>query len=117
MKFGLLGEKLGHSYSPLIHTKVFEYINVDATYELIELKSDMLDEQINKLKTGEYQGYNVTIPYKKEVIKYLDYQDRVSYDVGSVNTIARERGRLVGFNTDVFGMEFALNLAKITIFW
>jgi shikimate dehydrogenase len=103
MKFGLLGEKLGHSYSPLIHTKVFEYINVDATYELIELKSDMLDEQINKLKTGEYQGYNVTIPYKKEVMKYLDEISEEAKLIGSVNTIAYIDGKVVGYNTDYYG--------------
>lgn len=103
MKFGLLGEKLGHSYSPLIHNKIFECINVDATYELIELKIDMLEEQINKLKTGEYQGYNVTIPYKKEVMKYLDEISDEAKAIGSVNTIAYIDGKVVGYNTDYYG--------------
>jgi shikimate dehydrogenase len=103
MKFGLLGEKLGHSYSPLIHNKIFECINIDATYDLIELEIDELEEQINKLRCGEYKGYNVTIPYKKEVIKYLDEISDEAKIIGSVNTIAYVDGQVIGYNTDYHG--------------
>ena len=103
MKFGLLGEKLGHSYSPLIHNKIFECINIEATYELIELESDKLEEQINKLRCGEYKGYNVTIPYKKEVMKYLDEISDEAKAIGSVNTIAYVDGKVIGYNTDYYG--------------
>lgn len=103
MKFGLLGAKLSHSYSPFIHNKIFEYINIDATYELIELSVDELELQIAKLKSGEYQGYNVTIPYKKEVMKYLDLISDEAQAIGSVNTIAYINGKVVGYNTDYYG--------------
>ena len=115
MKFGLLGEKLGHSYSPPIHNKIFEYINIDATYELIELESSQLQEQISKLRTGEYQGYNVTIPYKKEVMKYLDEISDEALAIGSVNTIAYVDGKVIGHNTDYYGFYETIVYNKIEI--
>ena len=105
-EFLLIGEKLGHSYSQEIHKKN------GLNYSLVETAPDSLEKTVKGIKWGA----NVTIPYKKEVINYLDYQDRISYDVGSVNTISREGDRLVGFNTDVFGLKFALKLAKITVY-
>ena len=115
MKFGLLGGKLGHSYSPPIHNKIFEYININATYELIELESSKLAEQINKLRTGEYQGYNVTIPYKKEVMKYLDEISPEALAIGSVNTIAYIDGKVIGYNTDYYGFYETIVYNKIEI--
>lgn len=103
MKFGLLGAKLSHSFSSIIHNKIFEYMGLDATYELIELEQDKLEEQISKLRNGIYQGYNVTIPYKKEVMKYLDEISLEAQAIGSVNTIANINGKIVGYNTDYFG--------------
>ena len=115
MKFALLGGKLGHSYSPSIHNKVFEYINVNATYELIELESSELEKQINKLRTSEYQGYNVTIPYKKEVMKYLDEISDEALAIGSVNTIAYIDGKVIGYNTDYYGFYETIIYNKIDI--
>ena len=71
-KYGLLGEKLSHSYSPIIHNYVFEKLNIDASYELIECSVDDLSKYIDLIKSGVYSGYNVTIPYKKSIMKYLD---------------------------------------------
>ena len=67
-KYALLGEKLSHSYSPLIHNEIFKDLNIDASYELIELKIEDLKPQLEKLKSLEYSGYNVTIPYKSQII-------------------------------------------------
>jgi shikimate dehydrogenase len=103
MKFGLLGAKLGHSFSPAIHNKIFEYLEIDATYELIELNEDDLESQIAKIRSGEYQGYNVTIPYKKDVMKYLDEISDEAKAIGSVNTIALVNDKVIGYNTDYYG--------------
>lgn len=103
MKFGLLGAKLGHSLSPLIHNEILKHLGIDATYELIELSIDDLENQIAKIKSGEYYGYNVTIPYKKEVMKYLDEISDEAKAIGSVNTIALVDGKVVGYNTDYYG--------------
>lgn len=114
-KFALLGEHLSHSYSPLIHKKIFELRNLDYDYELLECKSEELESILNKLKTGEYSGFNVTIPYKKEVMKYLDIiSDEASF-IGSVNTIKLENGKLVGYNTDYFGFKYELEYYNIDV--
>jgi shikimate dehydrogenase len=96
MRCGLLGEKLGHSYSPLIHSMLGNY-----KYELFEKQPKELE---NFLKYGEFSGINVTIPYKKAVISYLDDLSPVARRLGAVNTIVRRPdGTLIGHNTDYFG--------------
>lgn len=96
MKCGLLGEKLGHSYSPQIHSFLGEY-----SYELYEKKPEELE---HFLKEGDFTGLNVTIPYKKAVIPYCDELSPVAKKMGAVNTIVRRKdGSLLGHNTDFFG--------------
>ena len=95
MKCGLLGRKLGHSYSPQIHGYLGDY-----SYELFEIEPEKVE---NFLKNGDFAGINVTIPYKKDVIPYLDELSPVAAKLGAVNTIVRREGRLIGHNTDYFG--------------
>lgn len=102
-KYALLGEHLSHSCSPLIHNEIFKSYGINASYEKIECSKEELEAIINKLRTGEYQGYNVTIPYKLEVMKYLDEISDEAKAIGSVNTIAYVNGKVVGYNTDYFG--------------
>lgn len=96
IKCGLLGEKLPHSYSPQIHSLFGEY-----EYLLYEKREDELEAFI---KSKEWDGLNVTIPYKKDVIKYLDSLGDTALKAGSVNTVVRRSdGTLYGDNTDVYG--------------
>lgn len=96
MKCGLLGEKLGHSYSPQIHGLLGSYC-----YELFEKPPEELGIF---LQNGNFHGLNVTIPYKKAVIPYLSELSPVAARLGAVNTIVRrEDGSLIGHNTDYFG--------------
>ena len=96
MKCGLLGRKLGHSYSPQIHSMLAMY-----SYTLFEKEPDEIEEF---LKHGEFTGINVTIPYKKDVIPFLDELSPVARKMGAVNTIVRRKdGTLFGHNTDCFG--------------
>ena len=97
MKCGLLGRKLGHSYSPQIHGLLGEY-----EYSLFEKEPEELE---TFLKTGDFSGLNVTIPYKKSVIPYLDELTPQAQTLGSVNTVVRRNGRLIGHNTDYFGFQ------------
>ena len=98
MRCGLLGEKLGHSYSPQIHSMLGDY-----GYQLFEIQPNELEEF---LKYGGFYGINVTIPYKKAVIPYLDDLSPVARELGAVNTIVRRPdGTLVGHNTDYFGFQ------------
>lgn len=98
LKCGILGEKLGHSYSPQIHSMLADY-----EYKLFEKSPEELEDF---LKSGEFDGLNVTIPYKKSVVAYCAELSPTAAQIGSVNTIVRRSdGSLYGDNTDAFGFE------------
>ena len=96
MRYGLLGEVLGHSFSKSIHNTLGGY-----SYDLIEVKRDDLDSFI---KARNFTGLNVTIPYKETIIPYLDQIDEAAKEIGAVNTILNKNGSLHGYNTDFYGM-------------
>ena len=95
MKCGLLGRILGHSYSPQIHSYLGDY-----SYDLFEIEPENLEYFI---KNGDFSGLNVTMPYKKAVIPFLDALTPEACRLGAVNTIARRNGRVIGHNTDYCG--------------
>lgn len=107
MRFGLLGRKLGHSYSPMIFDLMggYEYLLHEREPEGIE----------DLLKNGDFDGLNVTIPYKKEVLQYLDEVDKLALRLGSVNTIVRRNGRLVGHNSDYYGFASMVKRTRIDV--
>ena len=96
MEYGLIGEHLGHSFSKEIHNRIADY-----DYFLKEIEPDRLKDFIT---SREYRGLNVTIPYKQDVIAWLDEVDEAALDIGAVNTIVNRDGRLYGYNTDYLGM-------------
>ncbi|MBR2159749.1 MAG: hypothetical protein IJ938_00385 [Clostridia bacterium] len=104
-KYCLLGEKLGHSYSKIIHEKM------GLNYSLREVQR----EDIPLFLEEEYVGFNITTPYKKEIIPYLHFVDDVAKEIQSVNTVVKKDGKMYGYTTDLFGMEvaFAHNNVKI----
>lgn len=106
MKYCLIGEKLKHSYSKVIHEK----FNLD--YSLIEIEQDKLEDFF---KCNNYAGFNVTIPYKKEVIKYMDYLSPLAKSAGAVNTVLCKDNKFYGYNTDVDGMNYMINRAKVSL--
>ena len=98
MKYGLIGEHLGHSFSKQIQTRIAEIENVkDYDYQLVELDKEEFKEFMEK---KDFKGINVTIPYKKDVIPYLDEMDESAKAIGAVNTIINVDGKLKGLNTD-----------------
>lgn len=107
MKYGLIGEKLSHSFSKEIHTRLCGY-----DYELKELKPNRLDAFFEK---RDFCGINVTIPYKKSVIKYLDSIDTAAESIGAVNTVVNKGGKLYGYNTDATGLEALINKSGVTL--
>lgn len=110
MKLGLLGEVLGHSLSPVIHEKLFKKLGIASTYELIEIPKDSFRKDLPSLLSS-YDGLNVTIPYKVDVIPFLDELSKEAETIGAVNTIAHKNGKLLGLNTDYTG--FARTLSRI----
>ena len=108
MKCGLLGRTLGHSYSPAIHAMLGEY-----EYGLFEKEPQELEDF---LRSGDYRGLNVTIPYKKAVLPFLDRVDDAASRLGNVNTIVREAdGSLTGHNTDYFGFSELLGFSGLSV--
>ena len=108
MKCGLLGRKLGHSYSPQIHNLLGDY-----SYVLFEKEPEELE---NFLKNGDFSGLNVTIPYKKEVIPYLSELSPTAQKMGCVNTVLRRSdGTLYGHNTDYFGFTSLVRHAGLSV--
>ena len=106
MRYCLIGEKLGHSYSAEIHA----YNGLD--YTLKEIPNTQLH---NFFSNNEYDGFNVTIPYKKEVIQYLDELDQSAKTSGAVNTVVNVNGKMVGYNTDVSGMRYMIQRKGVTL--
>ncbi len=107
MRYGLLGEKLGHSFSKEIHEKLGLY-----KYDLIELSPAGLDAF---MREKDFSGVNVTIPYKQTVIPYLDEISERAKTIGAVNTIVNREGKLFGDNTDFGGMEALIYSAGLEI--
>ncbi|MBO5374185.1 MAG: shikimate dehydrogenase [Clostridia bacterium] len=97
MKYGLIGERLGHSFSKEIHEGIADY-----TYELCEIAPGKL---AGFFENPEFKGINVTIPYKEKAIPYLDFVSDKAKSIGAVNTVKNENGRLYGYNTDYMGMK------------
>ena len=107
MKFGLLGRKLGHSYSPMIFDLMGGY-----RYDLFEREPEGIEEL---LKNGDFDGLNVTIPYKKEVLQYLDEIDPLAQRLGAVNTIVKKDGKLFGYNSDYYGFQAMVLRTRIDV--
>lgn len=107
MKTCLIGKTLKHSYSPQIHKHLGDY-----AYDLKELAPDELEDFV---KAKEYDGYNVTIPYKEKIIPLLDFVSEDALSIGAVNTVVVKNGKTKGYNTDILGMEYMLKSAGITL--
>ncbi len=107
MDYGCIGEKLGHSFSKIIHNELADY-----DYELLEISPQDLPGFMQK---ADFKAINVTIPYKKAVIPYLYKIDGIAKKIGAVNTIVNRNGRLYGYNTDFFGMSDLINRENISL--
>ncbi|MBQ3922180.1 MAG: hypothetical protein II707_02705, partial [Spirochaetales bacterium] len=107
MEYGLIGAKLGHSFSQVIHNMIGSY-----QYELREIASDDIDAF---MKSKDFRGINVTIPYKQTVIPYLDCISDRAKKIGAVNTIVNRGGRLFGDNTDYIGLKSLIERNDILI--
>ena len=105
--YGLLGRKLGHSWSVPIHRALG-----CEDYRLVELEPESLEGFLRREDLG---GLNVTIPYKREVMKFCDALDPAAERIGSVNTLVRRAGKLYGYNTDIDGFLYMLRRASISL--
>ncbi len=112
-KFCLIGYPLGHSMSPVIHKELFKLTSTDASYELVEISPEDLKDRFCELK--EFDGFNVTIPHKTQIIPLLDELSQRAELFGSVNTVSTDGGKFKGNNTDCYGFLRALETAGIKL--
>ncbi len=103
--YGLIGEKLSHSISAVFHNNGFKKMDYNAVYLMLEVEKGNLEEYVSALRTLNFSGWNVTIPYKEEIMDHLDGLSSLARDAGAVNTVLNRRGRLTGYNTDVIGIQ------------
>ncbi|MDS0525536.1 shikimate dehydrogenase [Clostridium sp. SHJSY1] len=113
--YGLVGEKLSHSLSPEINSKIFEALGIKAGYKLFEIPKEDIKNLGESLKLLKIKGVNVTIPYKEVVINQLDAISEEAKAIGAINTIALKDGKLYGYNTDYFGFASMLSINNIDV--
>ena len=104
--FGLIGRKLGHSFSQKFFTAKFAADQVDADYALIEMES--IEDVGDIIAKHNLSGFNVTIPYKESIIPYLDELSPEAEAVGAVNCVVVKNGKKIGYNTDIVGVDASL---------
>ena len=112
MKSGLLGGRLGHSFSPEIHRRIGELTGKPYEYKLYEKNPEEIEDF---LKNGEWDGLNVTIPYKETVMTYCDELSEEARAIGAVNTLVRRDGKIVGYNTDYTGFRKSLEQNGVAV--
>jgi len=112
--YGLVGFPIKHSLSPCMHNAAFAKLKIKAKYKLFELKSDQLTSFLKDLKKKNICGFNVTYPYKEEILRFLDSKSSGVKEIGAANTVVVERGgKLKGFNTDSLGFSEHLKELKV----
>ena len=107
MKYGLIGEKLGHSFSKPLHEQLAGY-----TYEITEIAREDID---NFFASADFEAINVTIPYKEIALSHMDEVEPLAKEVGAVNTVVKRDGRLYGYNTDFFGMSSLIDKMRLDL--
>ncbi len=114
-KYLVIGNPIDHSLSPQLHNYWIKKNNISAIYDKEELNNSDLKNLILRIKNKEISGANVTVPFKKEIISYLDRLSPEAEGTNSVNTVYLENDKMVGHNTDIEGFEFAIKYTKYDI--
>ena len=107
-KFLVIGNPIEHSLSPELHNYWIKNNGIDAIYEKQKLNENELEQIISKVKDKKINGVNVTVPFKKKIIPYLDELSFEAQSTQSVNTIYLKDNKVVGHNTDIFGFETSI---------
>ena len=114
MTLFVIGKPINHSLSPLIHNFWIKKYQIDLEYKKMEVDKDSLPSLIEKVRRREITGLNVTLPYKKDIIMYIDEISHTAKDIGAINTIFLKKKKVYGENTD--GIGFTRSLEKQTEF-
>ncbi len=114
-KFLVIGNPIGHSLSPKLHNYWIKKKNIDAVYDKKQINESDIESVINEIKNEKINGINVTVPYKKSVIPFMDELSVEASDSQSVNTIYFQSGKVVGHNTDISGFELGIKYLKYNV--
>ena len=114
-KYAVIGNPIDHSLSPILHNHWIKENNINAIYDKIKLEENQIKNFINKIRKKELAGCNVTVPFKKSVIPFLDKLSFEANQTQSVNTIILKDDLLIGHNTDIVGFQKAIESLKYTI--
>ena len=114
-KYLVIGNPIEHSLSPLLHNFWLEKYSINATYEKQLVEKNDIEKIINDIKMNKVQGINVTVPFKKMVIPFLDQLSDTAKKTQSVNTIFKKQNKLVGDNTDVYGFSEAIQITNLNL--
>ena len=113
--YAVIGDPIDHSLSPNIHNAAFRHLELDHTYIAYKIPAGELSAGIDALKAIKIAGFNVTIPHKIEMMKFLDEMDTTCKVIGAVNTVSNDNGRLKGYNTDMIGFLDPIKKRNLTI--
>lgn len=108
-KFGLIGFPLGHSFSPRIHNKIYEMNNIEASYSMLEIDPARMQRNTFEELTKDFDGLNITIPFKSEILQYLNVINDEVQQIGAANCIKKVQNKWSGFNTDIYGFLYPLS--------
>ncbi len=108
-KYFVIGNPIKHSLSPLLHNHWIRKNNIIAEYEKKELDIGNLENFVNQIKNKNFNGINVTVPFKKDIIPFLDKLSLEAESTQSVNTIYLDKNKVIGHNTDICGFELAIS--------
>tara|TARA_B100001059_G_C17734635_1_gene528146 strand:- start:411 stop:1202 length:792 start_codon:yes stop_codon:yes gene_type:complete len=114
-KYLVIGDPIEHSLSPLLHNYWFKKNNIKAEYDKKKIEKNDLKNLIDKMKKKELSGINITVPFKKEIIPFLDKLSPEAKSTQSVNTVYLDNGIVVGHNTDIKGFELAIKDTKYNV--
>ena len=114
-KYLVIGNPIEHSLSPLLHNFWIKKYGINAIYEKKVLEKNDIEKTLNDMRENKTEGINVTVPFKKEVIPFLDHLSDTAQKSQSVNTIFKRQNKLVGDNTDVYGFSEAIKLTNFNL--
>jgi shikimate dehydrogenase len=111
-QIGIIGHHLSHTLSPAMHTAAFQELHLDYLYGVMDVEKEWLPALFSALRKHNYRGANVTLPFKKAVIPFIDILSDDADSIGAVNTIVNNNGSLEGYNTDAYGIVQSLKKFK-----
>jgi len=114
-RFAVIGHPIGHSLSPLMHNTAFQLLGIDGQYEALDIEPTSLKQAAERFREQTWGGINVTVPHKETIIPLIDEVVPEARAIGAVNTVVNHDNKLIGYNTDVIGVERSLHHERAKI--